>query len=109
MLAAPPPPNAYDHLKATILARTTESESSRLRQLLNAQELGDRRPTQLLHRMRQLLGMRSSEAHNNILRELFVQRLPAIFITKAYTNISEVKKKKIYFLQNHNLTKSKEI
>lgn len=77
VLAAPPPPNAYDHLKATILARTTESENSRLRQLLNAEELGDRRPTRLLHRVCQLLGMRSSEAHNNILRELFVQRLPA--------------------------------
>lgn len=77
VLAAPPPPDAYDHLKATILARTTESESTRLRQLLHSEELGDRRPTQLLHRMRQLFGAGSPDAHNSILRELFLQRLPA--------------------------------
>lgn len=44
VLAALLPPNAYGYLKATILART-----SCLHQLRNAEELRDRRQTQLLH------------------------------------------------------------
>ncbi|KAM7284534.1 uncharacterized protein ISCGN_001628 [Ixodes scapularis] len=56
VLASPPPHDAYDYIKRTILAGKTESEASRLQQLLNTEELGDRRPSQLLHRMRQLLG-----------------------------------------------------
>lgn len=76
ILAMPPPDDAFDHLKRTILARKTESETSRLQQLLNTEELGDRRPSQLLHRMRQLLGEQASDANNPILRELFLHRLP---------------------------------
>lgn len=72
----PPEQDAYDKLKQAILDRTMESEGSRLRQILTSEELGDRRPTQLLHKMRQLLGDRSSEAHSNLVRELFIQRLP---------------------------------
>lgn len=76
-LAVPPTPDtAYDQLKAAILRRTTDSESSRLRQLLSAEELGDRCPSQLLHRMHQLLGDRPPEGHNNLLRDLFIQHLP---------------------------------
>lgn len=77
VLDNPPVENAYDYLKKIILQRTMESQSSCLQQLLNAEELGDRRPTQLLHRMRQLLGANPTEAHSNLLRELFIQRLPA--------------------------------
>lgn len=76
VLSLPPPEDAYDNLKATILRRTSESEGSRLRQLLTTEELGDRRPTQLLHRMRQLIGGRSLDTHDSLLRELFIQRLP---------------------------------
>lgn len=75
-LATPPSADAYDQFKAVLLRRTTESESSRLRQLLNPDELGDRRPTQMLTRMRQLLGAQPPGSQDNILRELFVQRLP---------------------------------
>lgn len=76
LLIAPPPSDAYDNIKNAILRRTTDSESSRLHQLLNTEELGDRRPSQLLHRMRQMLGERPTEGHSALLRELFLQRLP---------------------------------
>ncbi|XP_042150251.1 uncharacterized protein LOC121838220 [Ixodes scapularis] len=76
VLASPPPDDAYNYIKRTILARKTESEASRLQQLLNTEELGDRRPSQLLHRMRQLLGEQASDTNTLILRELFLQRLP---------------------------------
>ncbi|XP_064461937.1 uncharacterized protein LOC135372178 [Ornithodoros turicata] len=52
LLAAPPPDNPYEQLKEAILTRTECSEQSRIRELLSGEELGDRRPSQLLHRMR---------------------------------------------------------
>ncbi|KAG0415236.1 hypothetical protein HPB47_007606, partial [Ixodes persulcatus] len=56
ILAAPATSNQYDLLKAAILARKTPSERSRLQHLLNMEELGDQSPSQLLRRMRQLMG-----------------------------------------------------
>ncbi|XP_064470258.1 uncharacterized protein LOC135385010 [Ornithodoros turicata] len=66
----------YDALKTALTRRTTASEQVRLRQLLTAEVLGDRRPSQLLRRMQQLLGDRASAVDESILRELFLQRLP---------------------------------
>ncbi|XP_064475635.1 uncharacterized protein LOC135389528 [Ornithodoros turicata] len=68
------PDNAYDTLKSAIISRSTISERARIQQLLATEELGDRRPSQLLHRMKQLLGDRSRD-HSAILRELFLNRL----------------------------------
>lgn len=51
------------------------SECARLKQLLIEEELGDHHPTQLLHRMRQLLGEQTENAHVPLLHELFLQRL----------------------------------
>ncbi|XP_064479148.1 uncharacterized protein LOC135392362 [Ornithodoros turicata] len=75
LLASPPPDNPNDRLKEAILSRPECTEQSRLRQLLSEEELGDRRPTKLLHRMKQLLGD-SADTQPSILRELFLQRLP---------------------------------
>ncbi|XP_064468640.1 uncharacterized protein LOC135381876 [Ornithodoros turicata] len=76
VLANPSPTTPYDQLKQALLQRTTSSSRSRLQQLLSAEELGDRRPTQLLRRMRQLLGGNSATMDDVLLRELFLQRLP---------------------------------
>lgn len=69
------PDNAYDVLKSAIVSRTEISERARIQQLLTAEELGDRRPSQLLHRMKQLLGQ-TADDHTPIIRELFLNRLP---------------------------------
>lgn len=66
----------YTRLKTAILERTMASERARLQQLLTAEELGDRRPSQMLHSMRQLMGEHASASQTPILRELFLQRLP---------------------------------
>ncbi|KAH8023893.1 hypothetical protein HPB51_018874 [Rhipicephalus microplus] len=76
ILASPHLSHPYDTLKALIIFRKSESESSRLQQLITATELGDRRPSQLLRRMRQLLGGPSAPQEKKLLRELFLQGLP---------------------------------
>ncbi|KAH6928575.1 hypothetical protein HPB50_017059 [Hyalomma asiaticum] len=53
---APPLNDApYQRFNQSILDRTTTSESARLRHLLTSEELGDRRPSQMLNSMRHLL------------------------------------------------------
>ncbi|PIK61894.1 hypothetical protein BSL78_01225 [Apostichopus japonicus] len=74
ILLNPPPTNRYDTLKAELIKRTPQSEQKRLRQLLTTEDLGDRKPSQLLRRMYQLLGDQSLET--SILKQLFLQRLP---------------------------------
>lgn len=76
LLIRPPTDHAYDTLKAQLTKRTTASERRKLQQLFTAEELGDRKPTQLLRRMQQLLGDRPGMTDDSFLRELFLQRLP---------------------------------
>jgi len=76
LLIRPPSVDPYKTLKAQLTKRTTASEQRKLQLLFTAEELGDRKPTQLLRRMRQLLGDRPGLPDDSFLRELFLQRLP---------------------------------
>lgn len=78
LLLKPPEEFPYDTLRAALIRRTAVSEQHKLQQLISGEELGDRKPTQLLRRMQQLLGDRlgSSVDATSFLRELFLQRLP---------------------------------
>ncbi|KAL3186613.1 hypothetical protein MRX96_027424 [Rhipicephalus microplus] len=71
------PAAPYEELKAALLDRTASSVRARIQQLRTTVELGDRRPTQLLRQMMQLLGSCAHALNNAVLRELFVQRLPS--------------------------------
>ena len=78
LLLKPPEEQPYDTLKTQLIRRTAASEQRKLQQLISGEELGDRKPTQLLRRMQQLLGDKLSTADSSsFLRELFLQRLPA--------------------------------
>ena len=57
LLMNPPTENPYDVLKKTHIKRTTLFEQQQLQQLLNAEDLGDQKPTQLLQKMQQLLSV----------------------------------------------------
>ncbi|XP_064479110.1 uncharacterized protein LOC135392325 [Ornithodoros turicata] len=76
VLQAPPQENHFTNLKSAILDRTTLTGRKRLQQLLNAEELGDRRPSQLQRSMESLLGDRAPTFDAQMLRELFLQCLP---------------------------------
>lgn len=58
LLITPPAEDPYDKIKTQFIARTSTSEKKRLHQLLISEGLGDRKPSQLLRRMWQLLGDR---------------------------------------------------
>ena len=74
LILTPPDENPYDTLKGQLIGRTAASEQKRLQLLLNAEELGDRKPTQLLRRMQQLMG--DKRIDDSLVRELFLQCLP---------------------------------
>ena len=78
LLLRPPDKALYNTLKAKLVRHTAASEQCQLQELISGEELGDRKPTQLLHRMQQLLGdkLGTSADANSFLRELFLQRLP---------------------------------
>ncbi|XP_071821128.1 uncharacterized protein [Apostichopus japonicus] len=93
ILLKPPPADPYKSLKKELIKRTTASEQKRLHQLLTAEELCDKKPSQLLRRMKQLLA--SNTVDGNILKQLFVQRLPTnvqlvLATTSDNTNIEEL-------------------
>ena len=74
LILTPPVDTPYDTLKAQLIGRTAASKQKRLQLLLTAEELGDRKPSQLLRRMQQLMG--DKRIDDSLVRELFLQRLP---------------------------------
>ena len=76
LILQPPAENPYDTLKDQLIKRTAALEQRRLQQLFNTEELGDRKPSQLLRKMQQLLGDKAGATDASFIRELFLQRLP---------------------------------
>lgn len=74
LILAPPTDSPYTTLKRELIRRTAGSNQQKLQKLLNDVELGDRKPSHLLRRMRQLWC--GGDADDALLRELFLQRLP---------------------------------
>ena len=71
------PDRPYDTLKQQLIQQTSLPQQRRLQQVLHSMELGDRKPSQLLRRMRQLLGDSDTAAEIPLLREIFLQCLPS--------------------------------
>ena len=67
----PPSPKSrpYDRLREQLVKHTGTSPQRRLQQLLAYEKLGDRKPSQLLRRMKQLLGDRSMDSDDALVPE----------------------------------------
>lgn len=64
----------YTKLKEELTRRLSMSDEQRVRQLISEEELGDRKPSQLLRHLRSLAGNAFSD--DNVLRQLWTRRLP---------------------------------
>lgn len=73
IIIKPPSEDAYGELKSRVLAYFEQSESSRLKLLLNDLVLGDQRPSQLLCEMESL---NDDKMNSSAIRTLWLQRLP---------------------------------
>ena len=73
ILLNPPPTGAYLKLKAELIKRFSGTQQQKTRRLLDHEELGDRKPSQFLRRLRDLGGAALTE---ELLRTLWTGRLP---------------------------------
>lgn len=74
IITRPPNTGRYERLKTELIRRLSLIEEQRVRQLISAEELGDRKPSQFLRHLRSLAG--SAQVQDNLLRTLWLQRLP---------------------------------
>ena len=63
----------YELLKLTLTDRTSLSSHQRVQKFLQPESLGDRKPSEMLRQMRQLIGDNTTEA---IIKSVFLSRLP---------------------------------
>ncbi|BHF66494.1 hypothetical protein SprV_0200951100 [Sparganum proliferum] len=75
LLANSPADAPYSALKAEILRLNSVSDRQRYHQLIKEESLGDRKPSDLLRRMRSLLG--DMQVDDKFVKEMFLERLPA--------------------------------
>ena len=76
LLLCPPSENPYEMLKEQLTKWTSDSEQCRIKELLSVEEIGNRKPTEVLRRIQQLLGGMAATMDDTLIRELFLQRLP---------------------------------
>nr|VZI23685.1 unnamed protein product [Spirometra erinaceieuropaei] len=74
LLPNPPADAPYSALKAEILRLNSVSDRQRYHQLIREESLGDRKPSELLRRMRCLLG--DMQVDDKFVKEMFLERLP---------------------------------
>lgn len=76
IITGPPTDRTYTKLKETLIKRLSMSEEKRVQQLINNEELGDRKPSQFLRHLRSLAGSNNTVSES-LLKQLWMQRLPA--------------------------------
>ncbi|GBN63691.1 hypothetical protein AVEN_180259-1 [Araneus ventricosus] len=74
ILMNPDATDPYTHLKTELINRSSESSQQEIRQLLSGEELGTRKPSELLRNMRRRA--ETLQVPEAFMLELFLQRLP---------------------------------
>lgn len=90
-IITPPAKGKYKAIKTALIQRLTDSQGQRIRQLLEREELGDRKPSQFLRHLSTLAG---SAVPSELLRTLWLGRLPqqmqAILATRANDDLADI-------------------
>ncbi|KAL1446423.1 hypothetical protein WDU94_000016 [Cyamophila willieti] len=73
IILKPPTENPYTHLKEQLVQRLSASQEDKNRQLLEREEIGDRKPSQFL---RHLQSLADSSVSESLLKTLWMSRLP---------------------------------
>ena len=73
VISSVPNTNKYEFIKKELIAFFSDSNQRRFNRLLSELQLGDLRPSQLLHEMKRVAGQTISE---DAIRSLWAQRLP---------------------------------
>ncbi|XP_071581987.1 uncharacterized protein [Temnothorax nylanderi] len=73
VVTQPPEADKYEAVKKALIQRMSVSQEQRTRQLLELEELGDRKPSQFLRHLRTLAG---ENVPDSLLRTLWLGRLP---------------------------------
>ncbi|XP_045453464.1 uncharacterized protein LOC123662704 [Melitaea cinxia] len=69
----PPVTNRYDKIKNEILRRLSASRELKVKQLLNQEKLGDRKPSQFLRHLQDLAG---TSATDDLIKQIWTNQLP---------------------------------
>lgn len=75
LVVDPPAERAFETLKQRLIQRAPSLEQRRLQDVLSTEELSECTPSDLLRRLRQLLGSRTRSVNDPLLREAFLRRL----------------------------------
>ncbi|KAK2578253.1 hypothetical protein KPH14_001399 [Odynerus spinipes] len=73
IITTPPATGKYEKIKSELIARLSKSEETKVRQVLEQEELGDRTPGQFLRHLRNLGGVAIPEG---LIRTIWISRLP---------------------------------
>lgn len=71
-----PPTNPYTKLCDALKARLGSSEEEQLRKVLEAQELGERKPSQFLRHLQELTTPWIQDADSPLVRQIFLKAMP---------------------------------
>ncbi|KAK5642390.1 hypothetical protein RI129_008557 [Pyrocoelia pectoralis] len=90
ILTKPPQANRYETLKTELIKRLSATHEQRMRQLLEREELGDRKPSQFLRHLQTLAG---TSVPDDLLKSIWTSRLPqstqAILAVQKGANLAE--------------------
>lgn len=91
VITNPPATGKYETIKKALIQRLSISQEQQMRQLLEHEEMGDRRPSQFL---RHLQALAHTAIPEQLLRTIWMGRLPsqlqAILATRTADNLTEV-------------------
>lgn len=92
IITNPPRTDKYLRLKSELIRRLSASQERRIQQLLNDEELGDRKPSQFLRHLQNLAG---TSGASDFVKTLWTNRLPVNIQTVIASQISDLTVEKL--------------